>query len=98
ALLRPCIKLGLCSHRCEQTAFGSEAAHPTHLRHHSLERPVVLLREELVPLAVQQRARIRAQPGKAGIAKPSAHFPKRVSMLLDVAVLIADPRLPARGL
>src|SRR2546425_10675791 len=76
----------------ELSPFPSQCPHPHDLRQWPPEAPVVLLREHLVRFSAEQRARIRAHPGEPRVPEPGAHLADRVPVLLDVLVLIANPR------
>src|SRR5262249_16277176 len=81
-------------HGGEETAFGAEGPHPGELGEHRLERPLVFrLREEVPAPSAQQRARERAKVPEAVVAEPGADLSQGVPVLLDVPVLIPQPRL-----
>src|SRR5262249_15853980 len=82
-------------HGGEQPAFGAEGPHPGDLREKVLERPLVFrLREEVPALSAEKRAREGAKVTKAAVAEPGADLSQRVPVLLDVPVLVPQPRLP----
>src|SRR5712664_219614 len=83
----------------EQAAFVRQRARPGELGQHVLDRPVVLGGpEQSVARQLfcgEQRVRVRAQVLDAVLAEPALHFTEGVAVLLDVAVLVAQPGLAA---
>src|SRR5438128_7451714 len=86
----------------EEPAFVRQRARPAELGEHVLEGPVVLRGAEQVAaagrLGGEQRVRKGAHVLDAVLTEPPLHFAERVAVLLDVAVLVAQPGLAARRL
>src|SRR5258706_13042192 len=98
AARRELLHRGAADHH-EQPAFVPQRARPAELGEHVLECPVVLGGAEQVAaggrFGGEQRVWKGPQVLDAILAEPSLHFAQGVAVLLDVAVLIAQPGLPA---
>jgi hypothetical protein len=83
----------------EKSALATERSHPTELRDQPFEGPVIGgLDKEVELFTRKQGTRERTEVFDAVFAKPALHLAQRVTMLLDVLVLIAKPCRPSRGL
>src|SRR5262249_27321449 len=83
----------------EQSALVAERRHPAELREPSFETPVVAGRgEQITGLIGEQRAWIRPNVLDAVAGEPALDFRERMTMLLGMLILIAQPRVAPRGL
>src|ERR1017187_103990 len=83
--------------RKEQSALLAESANPAKLREQRLGPPVVGGRcEQLFRLITDERARVRPHILDVVLIEPALHLGNRMTMLLRMLILIAQPRLASR--
>src|SRR5713226_586352 len=88
-------RLGAPADGEEQSALASKRANPAELRQPALGPPVVgCAREQLLRFFGEYRARVCPQILDTILGKPTLHLSKRVTVLLGVLILIAQPGLP----